>query len=114
VTGSFPFTAEVTDSTLPTAQTATANLTLSVTTTASYSVQLSWTASPSPGVTGYNVYRGTVSGGPYTLLTSASVAGLTWTDATVANGETYYYVTTSVDNGGDESGYSEEAQMAIP
>ena len=28
--------------------------------------------------------------------------------------QTYYYVTTSVDNSGDESTYSEEVQMIIP
>src|SRR5947199_5305069 len=30
-----------------------------------HQVQLSWSASSSSGVSGYNVYRGTVSGGPY-------------------------------------------------
>ena len=37
---------------------------------ASYSTSLSWTASTS-SVIGYNVYRGTTSGGPYTKLTAS-------------------------------------------
>ncbi len=35
-----------------------------------HSVNLSWTASNSQGVTGYNVYRGGTSGGPYSKINS--------------------------------------------
>jgi hypothetical protein len=57
---------------------------------------LSWSASPSTSVTGYNVYRATVTGGPYTLLTTGSpVSGLTYTDLAVSSGNTYYYVVTA-------------------
>ena len=75
---------------------------------------LNWTASPSSGVTGYNVYRSTVSGGGYAKINSSIVGGLTYTDVTVVNGQTYYYVSTSLDTSGDESTYSEEVQMAVP
>ncbi|HWF39239.1 MAG TPA: choice-of-anchor D domain-containing protein, partial [Candidatus Acidoferrales bacterium] len=44
-------------------------------------VDLSWTASSSDGVTGYNVYRGTVSGGPYNLITSSPVAATAFLDS---------------------------------
>jgi fibronectin type 3 domain-containing protein len=81
---------------------------------AAYSVLLNWTASPSSGVTGYNVYRSTVSGSGYAKINSSLVGGLSYTDATVVDGQTYYYVTTSVDASGGESGYSEELQMNIP
>jgi fibronectin type 3 domain-containing protein len=80
----------------------------------SHSVLLNWTASPSQGVTGYNVYRSTTSGTGFVKINSSAVGGLTYTDASVSNAQTYYYVTTSVDGSGDESGYSMEIQMVIP
>ena len=53
------------------------------------------------GMSGYNVYRGTTSGGPYTLITSTPVAGATYTDTTAVNGTTYYYVVTAVNSIGE-------------
>ncbi len=54
-------------------------------------------------VVGYNIYRGTASGGPYTKLNTNPVTSLTYSDATVVAGTTYYYVTTSVDCADKES-----------
>ena len=79
-----------------------------------HSVSLSWTASTSPNVTGYNVYRGAASSGPFTKLTSNLVAALNYTDTAVQAGQTYYYVTTAVDNSNNESAYSTPAQAVIP
>jgi Abnormal spindle-like microcephaly-assoc'd, ASPM-SPD-2-Hydin len=56
-----------------------------------HSAALSWTASTSV-VTGYNIYRGAISGGPYTKLNSSPNAGITYTDTSVVSGQTYYYV----------------------
>jgi Abnormal spindle-like microcephaly-assoc'd, ASPM-SPD-2-Hydin/Immunoglobulin domain/Protein of unknown function (DUF1573) len=78
-----------------------------------HSVALSWTASTST-VSGYNVYRGTASGGPYTKINSSLVATLNYTDSTVQSSTTYYYVTTAVDSSGDESVYSNEVPASIP
>jgi hypothetical protein len=77
------------------------------------SVSLSWTDSGS-GVAGYNVFRGNVSGGPYAQINSALAATAAYTDNTVVSGQTYYYVTTAVNESGVQSGYSNEAQGAIP
>src|SRR5205823_2292337 len=55
-----------------------------------HSVDLSWSPSTSV-VVGYNVYRGTQSGGPYTLINSGLVATTIFTDTTVQNGTTYFY-----------------------
>jgi len=77
------------------------------------SVALTWDASTST-VSGYNVYRSTVSGSSYTKINSSLVATLTYTDSTVQNGTTYYYVTTAVDSSGDESAYSNQATAVIP
>ncbi|MGB2779076.1 MAG: choice-of-anchor D domain-containing protein, partial [Candidatus Acidiferrum sp.] len=72
------------------------------------SVLLSWTASTST-VSGYNVYRGTVSGGPYTQINPSLITTLTYTDSTVVSGTTYYYVATAVDSSGNQSVNSNEA-----
>jgi hypothetical protein len=80
-----------------------------------HSVTISWGASPSSGVTGYNVYRGTTSGGPYTKINSSNIAGLSFVDNTVLSGVTYYYVGTAVNSTtGLESGFSNQAQAVIP
>jgi hypothetical protein len=78
-----------------------------------HSATLSWTDGDST-VTGYNVYRSTVSGGPYTKLAAALVGATTSTDTAVQAAQTYYYVVTSVDASGLESTYSSEASATIP
>ncbi|MGB9072437.1 MAG: choice-of-anchor D domain-containing protein, partial [Terriglobales bacterium] len=45
-----------------------------------HSVSLSWNASDSQGVVGYNVYRGGVSGGPYSKINTSLDAGTNYTD----------------------------------
>jgi glucuronoarabinoxylan endo-1,4-beta-xylanase len=67
-------------------------------------VSLSWTASS--GATSYNVYRSTASGGPYSQI-AAGIAATSYTDGTVANDTTYYYVVTALNTYG-ESAYSSE------
>jgi hypothetical protein len=78
-----------------------------------HSVALTWNASTST-VAGYNVYRGTVSGGPYAKINSSLVAALNYADSTVQSGTAYYYVTTAVDSSGNESVYSNEVSAIIP
>jgi fibronectin type 3 domain-containing protein len=65
-------------------------------------------------VAGYNVYRGSQSGGPYVAVNSALDASTGYTDNSVQAGQTYYYVVTAVDNSGTESVYSNQAQAVIP
>ena len=78
-----------------------------------HTVSLSWTASTST-VSGYNVYRSTTSGGGYSKVNGGLVGGVNYTDSSVQNGITYYYVTTAVDSSGNESTYSNEASAIIP
>ncbi len=76
-------------------------------------VGLAWTASTST-VIGYNVYRGTVTGGPYkSKLTSSPVSSTQFTDSGVQSGQTYYYVVTSVDSSNVESVYSGQASAKV-
>jgi hypothetical protein len=78
-------------------------------------VSLTWSASTSSNVAGYNVYRGTNSGGPYsTKVNSSSVTGTAYTDTAVLAGQTYYYVCTTVDTGNNESSYSSPASASVP
>jgi fibronectin type 3 domain-containing protein len=79
-----------------------------------HSVSLSWSPSVST-VIGYNVYRGTKSGGPYpTKLTAVPQAETNMVDSTVMGGTTYYYVATSVDQDNVESIFSNQWTAAIP
>jgi fibronectin type 3 domain-containing protein len=78
-----------------------------------HSVALTWNASTST-VSGYNAYRSTLSGGPYTKINPSLVAVLSFTDSTVLNGTTYYYVTTAVDSSNNESTFSNEVSAVIP
>ena len=74
-------------------------------------VMLSWTGSVSPNVTNYNVYRS--SGGPYNFISNVGMA-TSYADYNVQNGQSYYYVTTAIDNTGQESVYSNQAVATVP
>jgi hypothetical protein len=79
-----------------------------------HSVHLSWTASQSPGVVGYNIYRGGVAGGPYSKVNSTLNTDTAYTDSTVTAGQTYFYVANAVDGNNVESGSSNEVQVTVP
>jgi hypothetical protein len=78
-----------------------------------HTATLTWNASTST-VAGYNVYRTTTSGTGYVKVNASLVAALNYTDSTVQNATTYYYVTTAVDVSGNESVYSNEVQAVVP
>jgi Abnormal spindle-like microcephaly-assoc'd, ASPM-SPD-2-Hydin len=81
---------------------------------AQHSVNLSWTASISNNVSGYNIYRGVQSGGPYAKINSVLNASTQYSDTTVVDGTTYYYVTTAVNSSNEESVKSNQATAVIP
>jgi hypothetical protein len=76
-------------------------------------VQLSWSAPASDGgspITGYNIYRGTVSGGE-TLLTS--VGNVTsFKDTSTTRGQTYYYIVKAVNAVGESPASNEASAVA--
>jgi hypothetical protein len=78
-----------------------------------HSVAISWQTSTSPGVGFYNVYRSTVSGGPYTRV-GWRVSGASYTDTAVQPGATYFYVVTSVTTSNVESTISSEIKATVP
>ncbi|MGB9198642.1 MAG: hypothetical protein WCB53_17100 [Terriglobales bacterium] len=79
----------------------------------SHSVALSWVPGDQDYV-GFNVYRSTVQGGPYTKLNSTLDGSPAYTDTSVEGGMTYYYAATEVNSQGEESAYSNIAEAEIP
>jgi len=93
--------------------TKSASATVTVAATTTHSATLSWTASTS-SVVGYNVYRATQSGGPYTMINTALQAGTSYADLSVQAGSTYYYVVTAVNSSGTESVNSSQVTAVVP
>jgi len=79
----------------------------------SHTVALSWTPGSST-FSGFNVYRGTTSGGPYSRVDTSTISATSYVDAGVSSGHTYYYVATELDSTGTESTYSGEVSATIP
>jgi len=79
-----------------------------------HAVTLNWNASASSGVAGYNVYRGSVSGGPYARMNSSAITITSFNDNAVQPGQTYFYVVTSISLNDVESSYSNEVMAPIP
>lgn len=77
-------------------------------TSADGQVMLSWNAST--GATSYNVGRNTTSGGPYTTIASGS--GTSYTDTSVTNGTTYYYVISASASGATSGNSAQVSAMA--
>ena len=77
-----------------------------------HSATLTWTESAT--VAGYNVYRGSTSGGPYTKINPSLDPTISFTDTTVQAGQTYYWVVTAVNSSNVESSYSNQIAATIP
>jgi hypothetical protein len=79
---------------------------------AAQSVVLAWIPSSSTDVVGYRIYCGTASLNYCSQVTvgntnRATISGL-------ADGVTYYFAATSIDNAGDESAFSNETVYEVP
>lgn len=62
-------------------------------------VSLSWNASA--GAATYNLKRSTTNGGPYNTISSPAAAN--YSDTSVTNGTTYYYVVSAVNSAGESA-----------
>jgi hypothetical protein len=84
--------------------------------TGTHDVILAWTSSPTPGVSAYNIFRGTASEGESAKpLNSAPIMGDTFTDGNVTGGATYYYVVTAVASDNvTQSESSNETSATVP
>ena len=74
-------------------------------------VGLTWSGVSASDLAGYNVYRSTTSGGPYSPVGSVGATTTSFTDTGRTNGTTYYYVVTAFDTSSpaNESANSTEA-----
>ena len=63
--------------------------------------------------TGYNLKRGTISGGPYTPVTNG-LAGASFTDLGLSNGTTYYYILTATNQFGESAPSPEVSATPVP
>ncbi|MFO7618280.1 MAG: ABC transporter substrate-binding protein [Thermoplasmata archaeon] len=73
------------------------------------SIRLTWAPNDEPGLTGYNIYRSEVSGGPYSLIDTVGPI-TSFQDGSIESNKEYYYVISGME---PESGYSNEANVHI-
>lgn len=76
------------------------------------SVSLSWSAPTSDGgaaITGYNIYRGTTSGGESATPIASNVGTPNYTDRSVTNGTQYFYTVAAVNSVGASAVSAEAA-----
>lgn len=73
-------------------------------------VSLNWV--PSESTASYNIKRATLSGGPYNTVGSATA--LSWVDAGLTNGTTYYYVVSASNAGGESADSAEVSATPQP
>jgi hypothetical protein len=91
----------------------TVDYTLTILPGTPHSAGLTWKPA-AKNIVGYNLYRSTKSGGPYSQINSSLLPTNSYTDSDVDSQTTYYYVATEVDSKGEESGYSDQAVAVIP
>jgi len=71
-------------------------------------IDLDWNDGGETDLSGYQIYRATFAGGPYTTLNATLLTVSNYVDADLQNGLTYYYVVTALDTSGNESLASSE------
>jgi len=69
-------------------------------------VHLSWTANTESDLAGYNVYRATSAGGPFTRINPSLVTGPIYDDSSLPASDLLWYAVTALDQGGNESAKS--------
>ncbi len=72
-------------------------------------VALSWNASS--GATSYNVKSSTTNGGPYVTIASPTTTG--YTNTSLLNGTTYYYVVSAVGSGSESTNSSQVSATPV-
>src|ERR1700720_106025 len=83
----------------------------------SHSATMSWIPATQPtGITiaGWNVLRGTTTGGPYAQIASIPAGTTSYTDSSVSSGQHYFYVVRAVDTAGVVSANSTQVEADIP
>jgi hypothetical protein len=77
-------------------------------------VLLDWNANTETDLAGYDIYRATSAGGPYTKINPSLVTTSDYIDYTIQTTSSYYYVVKAVDKYSNASGYSNEVSAIRP
>jgi hypothetical protein len=77
-------------------------------------IDLSWQPDTEADLAGYIVYRRAAGGDWQRISPAQPVVGPAFHDAHVQAGQTYSYAVTAIDEGGHESGRSDEAEETVP
>jgi hypothetical protein len=85
---------------------------LSATAKSNTEIDLAWTAAGGT-VTGYNILRGTTSGGESATPVASGVSGTAYADTAVAQGTTYYYKVAAANGGGQGPVSNEASAVAL-
>ncbi len=76
-------------------------------------VELDWNDNTDSDLAFYNVYRSSVSGGPYDKINTATVLSSIYNDTNVAYGDHFFYVVSAVDTSNNESVFSNEVSVNL-
>jgi endoglucanase len=76
-------------------------------------IDLDWSNNTEGDLFGYDVYRSSTFGGPYTLIHGGATTSA-YSDRSVSQLNTYYYVVRAIDRTGNESGNSGQASATTP
>ncbi len=79
----------------------------------SASLTWSWSQGTGDPATGFHVWRSTTAGGPYTTVGTVPVGTLTYLDAGLTIGATYFYTVSAYNPAGDSS-KSGEVTCVVP
>jgi hypothetical protein len=77
-------------------------------------VTIYWNENQEPDLAGYAVYRGLTDPGPYDFLAEVAASQTYYDDASVINGQTWFYAVTAFDRTGHESELSRETVSDTP
>jgi chitodextrinase len=76
-------------------------------------VRVRWSANSEPDLAGYFVYRALAAGGPFTRLTSSSIAATSYLDAPAPDTLSAWYAVSAVDASGNESARSAAVRVFL-
>jgi large repetitive protein len=80
------------------------------------SIQLDWSDNPNAAFneTGFEIYRATAHGGPYTYVGVTGADVLTYLDQNLPSGKTFYYIVRAINNTSAAPTNSNEASATTP
>ena len=110
--GNISFLSDASNSPNNTAFTANASVASASPASSAHRVTLSWRSNN--GAAGYNIYRGASPAGPFSKINPSPHPNSSFTDTSVEDGATYFYITTALNQRGKESKPSNQVQVTIP